>query len=329
MNRTSKATVHREQRPLVFPAAGVVIAAVICLPTAMAALARWWWLADLAASFRVQLFWLSVMAGLALLAFRRFRPAAAVLLAAAWNGWLIAPSYLPQQAPMSGNPATRLLCANVSLHNQDPERLLALIQEESPDIIVLAEATPRWVLAMAPIRREYAWRLETPRDDAFGMAVYSRLPLELQEAAFSSPAGRGRPPVSITGAYGKHGGEVHFVFLHPLPPVARRYAKARNQSLANAAGFLAQSSDEKILVGDLNITPWSPAFQDTLRAAGLQDSRRGRGVQATWPAGQPLLRIPIDHCLASPGITIRDRRIGPDIGSDHLPVIIDLELPSF
>jgi endonuclease/exonuclease/phosphatase (EEP) superfamily protein YafD len=36
-----------------------------------------------------------------------------------------------------------------------------------------------------------------------------------------------------------------------------------------------------------------------------------------------LMRIPIDHCLFSPGIRILSKEVGPRVGSDHFPVIVD------
>jgi endonuclease/exonuclease/phosphatase (EEP) superfamily protein YafD len=40
------------------------------------------------------------------------------------------------------------------------------------------------------------------------------------------------------------------------------------------------------------------------------------------------LRIPSDQVLVGGGIGVRDRRVGMDIGSDHMPVIADLDLPT-
>ena len=59
-------------------------------------------------------------------------------------------------------------------------------------------------------------------------------------------------------------------------------------------------------------------------ASGLHDSSQGRGPLPTWPADSPLLRIPLDHCFHSGDVRILAKRPGPDIGSDHLPLIIDL-----
>ena len=59
---------------------------------------------------------------------------------------------------------------------------------------------------------------------------------------------------------------------------------------------------------------------------GLINSQRGFGVQATWPvAGGFAPRIPLDHCLHSPDLATVDRRMGPAVGSDHLPLVVVLD----
>jgi len=79
-------------------------------------------------------------------------------------------------------------------------------------------------------------------------------------------------------------------------------------------------------VGDLNSSSWSPAFRDLLRDAGLRDTRLGRGVQSTWPAWLPMVQIPIDHALVSPGVRVHGRFVGDRVGSDHLPVVLDFSV---
>jgi endonuclease/exonuclease/phosphatase family metal-dependent hydrolase len=38
--------------------------------------------------------------------------------------------------------------------------------------------------------------------------------------------------------------------------------------------------------------------------------------------------IPIDHCLVSEDIRVINIRTDGHIGSDHLPLIVDLEIPA-
>jgi endonuclease/exonuclease/phosphatase (EEP) superfamily protein YafD len=81
------------------------------------------------------------------------------------------------------------------------------------------------------------------------------------------------------------------------------------------------------VLGDLNVSPWSWHFRRLVRESGLRDSMRGWGVQPSWPTFNPLLRIPLDHALHSPGIRIADRQTGRRVGSDHYPLVIDFLLP--
>jgi len=92
--------------------------------------------------------------------------------------------------------------------------------------------------------------------------------------------------------------------------------------LAKAAGA---SSLPAIVVGDLNATPWSNAFSG-LGHAGLL---RATGLKPTWPAiGLGWMGIPIDHVLVTPHWSVMERQIGPNIGSDHLPVMVRIGLIS-
>lgn len=58
---------------------------------------------------------------------------------------------------------------------------------------------------------------------------------------------------------------------------------------------------------------------------GLTRGMRGR-LGVTWPVGFWPLRIPIDHALHSAGVIVRDVRVGPDVGSDHFPLVVEARL---
>ena len=74
--------------------------------------------------------------------------------------------------------------------------------------------------------------------------------------------------------------------------------------------------------------PWSLPLRRLIRQTGLRDSALGFGVQPTWPAGMLLARIQIDQCLVSEDLKVVRRDVGPDVGSDHLPLVVELALPT-
>jgi endonuclease/exonuclease/phosphatase (EEP) superfamily protein YafD len=78
-----------------------------------------------------------------------------------------------------------------------------------------------------------------------------------------------------------------------------------------------------ILAGDFNATPWSDSFQQLVAQTGLRNVHQGALFEATWSAALPQ-RLLIDHVLLSPEWDLAAKTIGPDIGSDHRAVIVDL-----
>lgn len=88
-----------------------------------------------------------------------------------------------------------------------------------------------------------------------------------------------------------------------------------------------QTIGPKIVVGDLNTSPLAASFRRFVAESGLVDAAQGFGWQATWPAalGQPL-RIRLDHVLHSRDLGVAHFAVGPRIGSDHLPIVVDLTL---
>jgi endonuclease/exonuclease/phosphatase family metal-dependent hydrolase len=86
-----------------------------------------------------------------------------------------------------------------------------------------------------------------------------------------------------------------------------------------------------VVLGDLNVTQFSPRWDELLEDGKLSDTRRGRGLMGSWRVQipklgwkPPLPRRPLDHVLLGDDLVVVDRRLGPDLGSDHLPVVADV-----
>ncbi len=61
-----------------------------------------------------------------------------------------------------------------------------------------------------------------------------------------------------------------------------------------------------------------------LEVGKLSDSEQGFGPQPSWSTELLIPVVPIDHFLVSKDIEVLNRVLGPNIGSDHLPVYVDL-----
>jgi len=298
--------------------------AVLCLLTFTGFLGRLWWILELTVHFRLHYGILLGAFTAAWIALRRWPLAAFCGVAAMTNLALVGALYWPApDSPATGGHRVRLAIVNVRTSNPRADLVIDWLQRADPDVALLMEINERWLTQLGPLRAAYPHQVCEPRDDNFGIGLFSRLPLRTGRADEIGEAG-----VPSVEAELQVGNAVFSVIgTHALPPSTAANARFRNEQFQALAARVRQQTLPVILCGDLNVTPWSPWFADLLRESGLRNSAQGRGLFGSWPAWLPWGRIPLDHCLVSAQIGVRDRRLGPRVGSDHLPVLVDLVVP--
>lgn len=296
-------------------AAGVVG----CAATLFGFLGRFSWFLDLFSHFRVQYLFGLLVLGLLLLFGHRRKMAVTFLAFATVNLVPILPLYFGRQdMPADGAPALRAMLINVNTDLGDAVRVGDAISAADPDILVLEEISARWMSDLAWLTNAYPHSLVQPREDNFGIGLFSKRPLTEAEVVYIGGADVPSILANVSVGYTN----LRVIATHPLPPGGRDYSRWRNEQLDRLPDYV-RSPLPVLLLGDLNVTPWNYHFRRLLSRSGLRDSAKGYGVQPSWPNFTPLLRIPLDHGLHSSGIIIIDRRIGDDVSSDHYPVIID------
>ncbi|MCX7052703.1 MAG: endonuclease/exonuclease/phosphatase family protein [Proteobacteria bacterium] len=217
----------------------------------------------------------------------------------------------------------RVVTANAWFANTDHAALVAWLGRSDADIIALQEITPQWALALEPLARTYPYRRLIPRDDPYGMALLSRWPIDdAQPVVFS---GDGMP--SLVANVDVYGRKLRVIALHTRWPVTPGMQVARDRALQQAAALALTQPDATILLGDLNLTPYAPAFARLVSESGLRDAFAGEAWRPTWQAGFWPLALPIDHVLVPRGSCVTEHEIGPYVGSDHRPLQVTLRLP--
>lgn len=248
----------------------------------------------------------------------------------------IAPWYIPQTGIASNHPAKlRVLSSNVNVENQKYSQVLSFVRREKPDIAVFMEIHQDWVKELDTLKNILPYSIVKANPYNLGIAVYSKRPLEKASIAFF---GTTQNP-SIVGKLNINGETISLVVAHPPPPIKSALFTARNQQLEEIGKYIKSLSTQVIVMGDLNITMWSPYYKQFMSQTGLKNSRQGFGIVPTWPvktnyppySKMPILftrlfSIPIDHCLISPDIKVAKTRAGSSVGSDHRPLITDLVL---
>jgi endonuclease/exonuclease/phosphatase (EEP) superfamily protein YafD len=238
------------------------------------------------------------------------------------NAIEIVPWYVPTAS--SSDRDLRVMVSNVLTSNRRYADVIDYVRAESPDVLVIMEMDLTWQQHLEPLKSLLPYAITEPRSDNFGLAIFSKIPLanpqvrEWGKSAIVVP--------SLTANITVRDRVISIIATHPVPPSNEEYLMSRNSQISELADYVRQVGNESIVMGDLNMSMWSPYYRQFIDRANLRNTRQGFGIQPSWPTHLPLLQIPIDHFVITSKISVSNNRIGKDIGSDHYPLIVDLAL---
>jgi len=231
----------------------------------------------------------------------------------------------------------------------DLPRLATLLASADADVICLQEVdryfgdrsedVDQALLLSRALDMQLAWgpAIDEPggagRPRQYGVALLSRLPILVSDV-HPLPA-TAEPRVALRTMIELDGAALWVTTTHfDNESVPGRAAQA-----AAVAELLTEPMATGVVAGDFNATPDAPElaplrerFTDAWELAPDRDDQAGwrfwqREEGLTYPADRPHRRI--DHVWVSPGITVTAARVLDAVGaSDHLPLVVDLAVPS-
>lgn len=278
---------------------------------------------ELFSHFRLQYLAVSVLLLVVFALLRSPAYAVALLVTALLNASYVMPWY-GGGTLAAGNANLKLLHANVYSGNDEYERLFDFIATEQPDVIFLQEITPAWDAACDRLREKYPYAYSVPREGNFGIAMFSRIALDSVTHVDSPP--QAFPTIVATMTVGDT--PLTLINTHPTIPLTQSLYEARNEQLESVAELALRAHGAVILTGDINSSVWSRPYRMLEQSTGLRNTRRGFGIQPTWPTFMPFAMIPLDHALVSDDIEVVGTRTGARIGSDHLPLVVEIAVGS-
>ena len=297
--------------------------------------APWFWLGDVACHFRWQL-GLGALPTAALTWFARWpRMAAASLLMGLFHTGPVLLLYMPGDGREASGETIVVGTANVLWSNTATEEVRDWIVGESPDVLAVLELDQRWLEVLLSLREEYPHQVIHPANlewwtkETFGIALISRLPLgdvcitKTQQDSWPVL----RASVQVDGRW------LDLYAVHAPRPGNRWRVDHRARVLRDLGDQEQLPWDPNdVLMGDLNLSSYSPQFARLLDTTGLRDSRRGFGRHGTFtlevddwlPFVAMTLSLPIDHILVGDEVAVVDRRTSRITGSDHRAVFARL-----
>ncbi|HEX9761975.1 MAG TPA: endonuclease/exonuclease/phosphatase family protein [Acidimicrobiia bacterium] len=305
----------------------VVIPAIgLALVSLAAFLGRWVWWLDVLANFRAQYVVGLLALGVLLMVGKWRRTGLAVLLVAVVNLVLVLPLYVgtPGESEVTA-PSMRVMSFNLLSSNESYAEVLEYIEAIDPEIAFLHEASRPWEVAAEAADHDYQVIRARSDDLIFGTLVLVRGE-EVTAVSYGFATAQPRA-VAVTFRPRGWAEPVKVLSTHPLAPTDQARAGLRDAQLRFAGDWAEDQEGAFIVVGDFNATPWSWPFRDLMGRTELRNSQIGYGLQPSFPVDSSVLfRVPIDHLLHSEALIVRDRRLGPALGSDHFPLVVDLEL---
>ena len=255
---------------------------------------------------------------------------ATALAVGPWMGFCV-PLHLPGRSASPPLLTLRVMTCNVERGRA--VGLAALIESTAPDVVLMQE-TPGPGVWTSRLLAGPGWHVSYQG----GLAIASRLPIvESETRSLAKPAWAGgwiRRFELATSV-----GPIHVYCVHlETPregleavirggrggiPALRDNMEQRSREADTASRWVAQSSAPFLVAGDFNMPTDSPIYRrywsSWINAFAESGFGLGHSKFTRW------FGIRIDHILAGPGWRSRRCRVGPAVGSDHRPVIADLE----
>ena len=291
-----------------------------------------WWLDNL---INLQLQW-SLLAMLSILLSLKIFRATAIPLSLLYFPIILynfGPLYLPGLADDQNKAVLKIAQLNIRYENSNINEIISTLLDTDFDLILIQEVADNRVDTVGKLTQSYPYSVGSgsPRNYTSRLALFSRWPLantKIHDLGYVE----GRvietfvhPPDSDTS--------IKILALHPGAPRNKVLWQLRNNTLEFIASQASSSAlQQQIVLGDINVSPWSPIFKSLAKNSRLQNSAAGHGYIPSWAlfTTNHLTRLLssayIDHCLVSKSFNIRDKQYQHIEGSDHVLISTILEL---
>lgn len=242
---------------------------------------------------------------------------------------LIIPTFSTSQDNSEDN-AIRIAYQNVNIANKAAEQTLKQLTQFSPDVLILIEAGGDvWQASTQQLSKQYQRHCGVDQASPFAMQVFvgnqtKQLTQEENGKANIMPRCE---IVELSGyalakVYLADGRVIYAA--HPPPPINRNLARDRNRYVNELAVMIKNDVSESILVvGDFNLSGFSPIYRDFIGDSSQNNSGLHRATLSGLPTWLPFA-IGIDQILVKGNSQQATSKPLGWQGSDHRGFLIGL-----
>ncbi len=211
-------------------------------------------------------------------------------------------------------------------HNDNIDSFIAYCKEKDPDIVVLTESGKKWTDAVEKL--EYPSCMHILK--GAGISVLSKYPFSGSQVYYQGITNHPQVHVQVC----RDNQTINIVAVHLSALQTLAGYNDRQRELQTLQKQLKKINYPTIVLGDTNSSNWTSSIKSFLNSANLKDTQEGFITIPTWPArtGKIIkdIFIPpfvaIDNIFVSKDFDVLERKVGPALGSDHMPIFAKLEL---
>lgn len=298
-----------------------VIGTMASLATVFGFFGATWWGWDRLADWRLPLLVILVITSVVYgFVFRRAL-SGVFLFAAIVNAVLVAPLWLSTQATAESSDRIRIVSLDASGSGDNRKEIALWIDSVEADVVLLYRTSPDWTATLTAADVPYRIVSTPVGSDAVGHTTV--LARGDTSVAPLDPV----PGSDVTIRVGLADTQAIVVGLAVQNPGSTLLADYRIDRFASVNAAVSELLEPVVITGNLETSRWSHAFE--VIAQGMTNSEDGFGYSATWPSTDwPIIGeymgLPLDHALYRGDITVPSRRVGPDLGPAHRPLLFDL-----
>jgi endonuclease/exonuclease/phosphatase (EEP) superfamily protein YafD len=310
---------------------------ILCGSVVCSLFAKFFWFFDLFSHFLMQYFIGGILLSAFLLGFRKYKLSFLALCIALIS---FTESRINLEKPFQFfaplNTASvieekpiRLVQYNHNIGKRNFNDVKQWLEQNSDkfDIVVLQEASSQTVILAESLKHLYPYQIHEPRDHPFGMVILSHHQISEQEIIPLHGPNFNNILIRLAIDFPNSEEPIIVYALHAVPPIGSHYFTQRNFELHETARIISEDDAQNlVLIGDWNLTPYSPYFADLLQTSGLKFQSSGLFLNPTWPSfiEYNFLKIPIDHVLQSSSLKFLDKNVFQGFHSDHNILITTL-----
>ena len=216
----------------------------------------------------------------------------------------------------------KIVTFNMAWARRPVDNVARFLLHEDADILLLQEVTEAHAFALVSLlKTRYPHSYSCAVFQGCTQAIFAKRPWQSVQHVYRATGN----PEMISARF--EDAELGTFQVHSLHLAWPFTPETQARHIDRLIALRRTITEPAIFAGDFNMTPWSYQFQRLLASTGL---RRHATFLRSWPTdGQFHLPVPlflIDHVVTTPDLRTISIEAGPNLGSDHLPIVARLRL---